>query len=539
MNKINPIKFITVSLFSMVMLLTSCNDFDKLNQNPDAVNSQSVNPGNQLTYIQASLSGSRYEQWRTNAIYTMGFSQSITGSWSFSHGGYYIKNDSYMDGLWRAEYPREIKECVDIIGNTEGDESKTNINAIARIMKVFIFHRLTDLWGDIPYFDAGQAYYKGIYAARYDKQEDIYNDFFQELDLATNTLSADKDVITGDLFFDGDIIQWQKFANSLRLRLALRVWKADPELAKSEAQKAVAATGGVMTSISDDVVLKHAEVSFHHGSYLDLRGNGLSQVFNVGSESAYLTAPMVNYMEAINDPKLLMLGRVYSKQILRYGDISKLVDLTGEALAIDSIMGMKMGPSYDFSLNPFVLTKDGESYEMTNINAPLQLAEEFRRLEAPYTHFTYAEVEFLIAEAITRGYLSGNADEHFKNGLQASIDRLISIYECESPSETAISDFVSGYTLSADNETALEQINSQLWVNNLLNGPESFANWRRSGYPKLKFIQNTANESTIIPRRLIYPIEEQSVNHANWEEAVKRFPNGIDSWENRVWWDKE
>lgn len=130
-----------------------------------------------------------------------------------------------------------IKDLTDAQARTTDDDEKVNINAAVRIYRVYLMSHLTDIYGDVPYFEAGKGFIDGKFTPRYDTQEEIYNDFFAELDAAVTAFDGTKDRITGDVIYNGDINKWKKFANSLRLRYAMRISDANPQKAQEEFEK--------------------------------------------------------------------------------------------------------------------------------------------------------------------------------------------------------------------------------------------------------------------------------------------------------------
>ncbi|MEP6929076.1 MAG: SusD/RagB family nutrient-binding outer membrane lipoprotein, partial [Flavobacterium sp.] len=172
-------KQIIIAVLSIFMLVGCTENFDELEKDPVAL---SANPAGQLRFTQLCMSGDGYYQWRANLIYSGGFVQHYAGAWNVTEfGSKFKKNDDYATALWRNGYSNEIKSIVDVLEKTSGDPAAVNMNAVAKIMKVMIAQRITDIYGDVPYSEAGLGFSKGIVTPRYDKQEDIYNAFFKEL----------------------------------------------------------------------------------------------------------------------------------------------------------------------------------------------------------------------------------------------------------------------------------------------------------------------------------------------------------------------
>ncbi|MDR2293471.1 MAG: SusD/RagB family nutrient-binding outer membrane lipoprotein [Prevotellaceae bacterium] len=182
---------------------------------------------------------------------------------------------------------------------------------------------------------------------------------------------------------------------------------------------------------------------------------------------------------------------------------------------------------------------NGETWSVPHSFQRLQPSKLITRFDAPFIHMTYAEVEFLIAEAAYRGWNAGegSAESHFEKALDAAV-RQWSLFDVSNLDETAITDFINfNKNNFAGNE--LTEINTQLWILHFLDPMETWANWRRTGIPEINFIVWSDNASNgKIPRRMEYPIEEQTKNAENYQEAVSRM-GGTDDWTNRIWWDKE
>src|SRR5690606_31831133 len=182
-------------------------------------------------------------------VWTMPMVQQIGGIWLNRNGQFYIYDRNYLSSLWSNTFGNDVVNIVDAVERTKNDPARSNLNAICRIMKVYEFARITDFYGDIPYSQAGKAFSEGIIQPAFDKQEVIYNDFFIELAAAAAQLDPTKDAVRGDLFYNGNTDAWKKFANSLRLRYAMRLVKVNPTKAKAEAEAAFNA--GVFTGNSD------------------------------------------------------------------------------------------------------------------------------------------------------------------------------------------------------------------------------------------------------------------------------------------------
>ncbi|RAJ10913.1 SusD-like starch-binding protein associating with outer membrane [Chitinophaga skermanii] len=513
--------------------LFSCNDFGDMNIDP--TKSSSMDPGLQIALVEARFSGDLTTNERIGAFITVPIVQHLGGAWGAQYGAAYVKQESYFSALWAPTYLTDVLNISDAVNRTKGDATKTNMNAVARILKVYSFARLTDLHGDIPYKQASSGYSQKITFPEYDKQEDIYTDFFKELAEASAQLDPAKDPVPTDLWFKGNIAQWKTFANSLHLRLAMRLTKVNPTKAREEAEKAFAA--GVMNNVNDIVLMRHADIQ---NTYDDLRGNGLSGAMNQDPGMPFrMSQTFVDYMRGTNDPRLPKLARYYlANNSTRF---KERIDITEQVVAVGGWTGVAPGKyNWDDWMNTIYVNVPGVgSVEADNNAQKMQPANFLLSNNAPFLHLTLAEVEFLTAEACFRWNLTVNGGDykyHYNKGIEAAFYQLSLFPNGPTFTNTQLSQFQADNVLAPGRE--LQMINSQLWVALFLNGPEAYANWRRSGFPNLTpgYVPGLSNSETI-PRRFEYPLIEREQNAANYQKAADAL--GGNSWNKRVWWDKE
>lgn len=497
-----------ISIVSIFIAFSSCTEnFDTLIKDPVAL---SANPDGQLSFVQLSMSGDRYYQWRANLIYSGGFVQHYSGAWNVTeYGGKFKKNDDYAHAFWRRAYSLEMKNIVDIIAKTNDIPEKANINAMAKIVKVMIGQRLTDLYGDVPYSEAGVGFSKGIVTPKYDKQQDIYASFFVDLEDSFNQLNANGGTVPGDLFYNGDILKWKKLANTLRLRLGMRI----SEIAPAEAEKQVKAAfaNGVFESNDDNCILHHADIAFN-GDLSDYRGNGLAHAF-IGNDNAdHFSSLLVNFLRNNNDPRLPMLATPKTSSGIIWGGAIQ----PGEELYVGV-------PSGSFQWDVF-----GGSAATSGIQS------YFKQNTTPFLHVSYSETQLLLAEAAFRTWISGSAADFYRKGVEAGVKQL-AVYGATVPSQGNIDAFLNSKPLQSGTE--MKQINTQLWVTYLFNSIEAYSNWRRTGFPILDTITAPDSETAgVVPTRFYYPNDELQKNETNYLEALNRM-GGTNSWLNKVWWD--
>ncbi|MEX6686981.1 SusD/RagB family nutrient-binding outer membrane lipoprotein [Danxiaibacter flavus] len=515
------------------MILGSCSkDFEAINTDPEHLTNANMNYNYLLTAAQLTTSGNSdanaYEDWRNNLIYASCMIQHLSSTFGYWGGDKYTYNAGYNSAYWDQTFNNPVRNIIEVIENSKNDTAHQDLYQIARIFKVFMFQRVTDMYGDCPYSEAGRGYTNGITSPKYDKQQDIYADMLKELQEAAGALGSGANTVgSADILYSGDPVQWKKFAYSEMLRLAMRMVKVDPDNAKKWAQTAV--TGGVMTSITDDAVFSHQTgvpgTATTNGSALVLDG--------VDPNAARLSATFVNYLVATKDPRLIYFGTVAE-------DPNNTDDLGDNSPAIQ--LGQPNG--YDNAGGAFDITK-APGYPGSQAKYSIVNRNTFARLDAPTFFLTYAETALLQAEAVQRGWISGSVSDFYTRGVTAAMNQLgqIAKYVNATPAPLPA---ISAADITAYLQTnpfnagdALNQINTQYWIATFMDEYEAWANWRRTGFPHLNEIKNYPTNVTngSIPRRFTYPLSEATTNTDNYNAAVAGLSNG-DKMTSRVWWDK-
>ena len=486
-----------ILLLIMALVVGACDDgFDELNVNP--TKSAQIAAANKLTALEKYISSERYDNWRANMIYQSTMMQHIATTAGYWSGDKYTWNRGYASSLLDRYYGNAIKTAQDLIVQLDEEESPEEMKAIARILRVFAFSRITDLHGDVPYSEAGKAVIEGIFLPKYDKQSDIYADMLKELEESAAALSSGTSGFgAADVIYGGDQAKWKRLANSLMLRLGLRLIKVDPSASQAWATKAI--SGGVMTSNDDIFYLKHDN---------DNR-NGISEVFDADGNPR-MSETFINFLQDGNDPRLPILAA------RRSDGSTETADLIGFPNGLDSAM---------------LLDLTGEENTDNYAEPNRAILAGF---DAPMIFQTYAEVEFMLAEANVRWGLAGDAATHYNNGVTAAMKQLSLFSEAAEIDDADITTYLTNNPYDAAN--AIEQINTQYWAATFLNEYETFSNWRRTGFPVLTPVNYPGNETGgSIPRRLTYSENEASVNAANYEAALAA--QGPDVLTTRVWWD--
>jgi Starch-binding associating with outer membrane len=524
MNILNKTLVWMVALAALFTLSRCKKDFVAINTNPSNITPSQIDFNYLFTNAQMQTSGNTdgngFEDWRNNLIYSSCMIQHLSSTLSYWDGDKYLYNGTYNSAYWDENYPNAVANIVEVLEHTKSDTSQFNCYQIVRIFKAFMFQRMTDMYGDCPYSQAGLGYISGITAPQYDQQQDIYNDLLNELqDAAANLDPARANTVgSADLLYGGDPVAWKKFAYSEMVRVAMRLSKVDPATAQKWVQ--IAYQGGVMNSINDNAVLQHQDVT---GTPVT---NGTGLVLIANDPNGYrLSETFVNFLQRNADPRLSYLATVCANPNLPtdMGDTT-YADQLGQPNGFDP---PNSGTAFDLVTAPN-WTGNQNSYSLVN-------RYTFARLDAPSFFLTCGETQLLLAEAAQRGWISGKPAVFYASGVQAAMQQLAA-QAGAGPADPLITAWLQANPYNQ--ASGLQQINDQYWVAGFMDENECFANWRRSGYPLLTPVDYPGNiTGGTIPRRFTYPQSEASTNNANYTAAVARL-NGGDKMTSRVWWDK-
>lgn len=406
-------------------------------------------------------------------------------------------------GTWNDGYStlRDVDNLYTIANEREHD----NYKGIALIWKTLIFSRLTDAYGDLPFSEALQGKSDQIYFPSYDTQPAIYEGMIADLEEANTLLSPAGSSISNDILYEGDIMKWKKFANSLRMRLLLRQSNRVDPSAALQALLADPARYPVFQSNDDQAVLHYASSpnyfpisGYRSGFFLDRR---LSQTF-------------AEQLNALNDPRLKVMARPTAESVeandAGTGELQWRGVRNGET-------DENLGSDIDSEVSQF-----GTMYYIDQqVSAP-----------ADGLVMTYAELEFILAEAAQKGWITANAAEHYRRGIQASID-----YYRGFTSDDLLSNeqYLQQEGVAFDESQALALIGQQKWIALFFNDLQGWYEWRRTGLPALEPSVVNNNDDQI-PVRFQYPTDQQVTNEENYQQAVER--QGRDYINTYVWWDQ-
>jgi hypothetical protein len=389
--------------------------------------------------------------------------------------------------LWNATY----RLLNDVAAIRASPVTNNGYKGVALILGATLTSLLTDLWSDVPYTEAIKGRSAGIFSPVYDKQEDIYTGpagIIASLDQAAAMLTTSNDIINGDILYKGDLKKWVRLANSLKVRYLLRISKKRP--------------------VSDQLRALLA------GKML-LRGNGDNAVI------PFLTAAP-NQWFLINERE----GRYADVRMSKTSEtiLTGLRDArTGVFFKATSASSAAGTPAYK-GLPNGLSRQSQNAYNFNDISLVGKLfRDDLQGVSAPI--MTYAELQFLLAEAALKGYIAGNATTYYEEGIAASH----AYYGLPVP---------AGYSSSAgvvlDGTGDLPRIMTQKWISNFMNGYEAWLDIRRTGFPVITIPKDNLN-GDIFPVRFRYPSIEQAANKANYDEAVSRM--GGDTYNRKGWWE--
>jgi hypothetical protein len=394
---------------------------------------------------------------------------------------YDLATRSINDNIWNALYRDVLKDFQESAKLIPGDVADVNQQknqlAIIEIMQVYTWYYLVTTYGDIPYSEALDI---DKPFPKYDDAATIYNDLLSRLDAAIANLDpAHAGFGSADLLYGGDIEAWEKFANSFKLKMGMTIADVDPTKAETVVESAVAA--GVFTSNADNA-------EFHYLSGPPNTNPIWVDLVQSGRKDFVAASTIVDEMESLNDPRL------------------------DDYFTLDASSGYSGGTP-------------GASSNYSTFSKP---DERITAADFPALLLDYAEVEFLLAEAVERGFtVGGTAMEHYNKGVTASI-----LYWGGTVAEATAylaQPSVNYLTAAA---TWREKIGIQKWIALYNRGIDAWIEWRRLDYPQLSPAIDAVSD---IPLRYPYPVNEQNVNTSNYNAASTAI--GGDDVTTQLWWD--
>lgn len=490
-------KKIITGVLTLTFLMVGCTkNFEEINTDPNRP--EEVTPGVLLGQLQYRIVNSAIESSRsfTHELMQVDAPRASTGGEGLHR---YVVNPGA--GVWTPFYG--YLADIDDLYTISDDLDEDNYKGIALVYKSWAFSILTDLYGDIPYFEATEAT-KGTFQPKFDDQKDIYIQLLQDLETA-NSLFDESRALSygGDLVYNanelsGDknagILKWNKLANSLRLRLLLRISKRDGEVNVTEQINTILGDPGtypVFTGNEDDAIFRYPGSFPYFNPYFNARTLDWR-------ESVYFTEFFIDGLNASEDPRL---------------DIWAIPVETDEQKVFQ---GIESG---------YPITTEYVVGRYSSYNDNLKTLPQLGVM------MTYAEVEFIKAELALKNYPTGQRPEdHYESGIRASMVQWGAAMPADFLERPGIL-----YDTSASDKDQLAQIMLQKYYAYFFTDYQSWFEKRRTGYPELPRGEGIPAENTF-PSRIPYPIYLQSLNPNNLEAAVNAM--GGDTSDIKVWWDE-
>lgn len=473
---------------AVFMMITACSkDFDELNIDPK-------NPSSAPSYAFFTNAQRQLANTLTSSNVNLNIFRLIVQHWQETQypeeSQYDIGTREINDNMWTALYRdvlRDFEEAKNLIPNDVPDAAvQKNQLAITEIMEVYSYYYLVTTFGNIPYTDALDI--EKTFPV-YDDATTVYNSLLTRLDAAIANLDPAAGSFGGaDILYNGDVIKWQKFSNSLKLKMGITIADADAARAKTVIESAIAGPGGIFTSNADNAQFNYQGAPPNTNPiWVDL--------VQSNRDDFVAATTIIDQMLALNDPRI---------------DNYFTEDAVGrDNPAVASYSGADPGVQSAFVPN---------SHVNPTITQPA----------FPTLLLDWSEVEFYLAEAIERGFVvPGSAQSHYNNGITASIT-----YWGGTPVEAAayLAQPSVSYTAGA---TYKQKLGVQQWLAFYNRGWDAWTSWRRLDYPQLEPANDAFSD---IPVRFPYPVNEQNVNRLNFEAASVAI--GGDKVETKLWWDK-
>jgi hypothetical protein len=469
-------KIAYITLFALS--LTSCNnDLDEINKNPNATETPLA-----PYLLTGSLKQGADLYWgaTNNFDSSLLFVQHWAKIQYTEPDRYDVSNTSFTT-LWNTGYATLITDLNTILNFPEA-QANSNYKGIALTLRSWTFLLLTDAYGSIPYKEAGLKV-----TPVYDTQKDVYTGLLEDLKKAQSLLGTANGTITGDLAYKGDILKWKKLVNSLRLRIALRISDREPALAKQSAIEATTDAAGVLSSNSDTFQFVYSSSP---------QQNPASAWFETRDDYR-ISKTLVDQLYALADPRLPVYAQLPS----------------------DASVGKYVGGANGLS------NSNANSQGFAKTSKP---GKYFLMSTSPAVIASYSETLFNLSEAVARGFISGDAEQFYKNAITASLNQF-GITDA-----VIISNYLNQATVKYDATNYAKSIGTQKWIAFYGQGLDAFVEWRRLDYPVL-----TAGPATVldgkIPSRFFYPGTEQSLNGTSYQAAVTA--QGKDLLTTKLWFD--
>jgi hypothetical protein len=466
---------------SLIFAGQSCTKkFEEINTNPN--NPAAVNPTNVLAYVIQNTGATLFDVWGDmNEPETYG---GHLGKIQYIDEARYVFRPVTVQNTWRYMYTN-LENAQLVIGAAQ-KQGAVNMQAATMTFQAFLWQIATDTWRDIPFNEALRGD-SGVLTPAYNTQEEIYPALLGRLKAAGDMFAqeATDPLGEGDLLYGGDVTKWRKFCNSLRLRVAIRISKVNPALAKSNIEEVLGdpAKYPVFESNDDNAFLIWTGSS----PYIEPWASDAQ-----GRDDHAVSAPLVNTLQSLNDPRLSVYAR----------------PAPGDGV----FRGVPIGPVGNVNISNFS-----------------RIGTRFRYTNAGFTPFMrYSEVQFIIAEAAHNGWTTGSsAQAAYNAGVMASLEE-------NGITGTAASTYLSSAAVAWNGDVT--RLYTQKWISLFKNGHETWAETRRTDVPLLAAAVGSPYAGhNRAPFRYPYPQNETTLNGQNSAQYVGQIRDNF--WGKQMYWD--
>lgn len=500
---------------AMLLGAGACNTEKLVNVNEDPNNPTSAPPQAVFTYATRIAMQRWFGSNPTNMRGPVLTAQHLAQVQYPDEDQYLRLDGTVTDASFIFTYAQELKNFQAVIDAGVAD-GQPLLWGPAQVMRSLIFGYVTDVWGDVPYSEAlkGDAA-DAIILPAYDAQKEVYAGLFNDLSEAVTAIAgapgAAATLAAADPIYGGNRLRWQRFANSVRARHAMRLVNVDPTKARTELLAAISAAGGLIQSNADNAQMAWPGDGVYDNPWA---------VNNRTRDDHRLSDRLMNEMVPVGDPRVA----VYAQPTLCFQNPSGTGCPANPAQYAGMPNALTAAQAGNFSLTS---SRPGRVFYSTNrfCNGCTGLTGA----RFPSFILTYAEVSFILAEAAQRGWIAGSAAAYYQQGIQASMG------QWGVTNVGAIDAFLGQPAIAYQGGTAgLRQIALQKWIAFFTDGVQAWSEWRRTCVPATVKPGPAAIINTV-PRRYQYSTREHSVNATNVDAAVSR--QGADDFTSRMYWD--
>ncbi|HLF34080.1 MAG TPA: SusD/RagB family nutrient-binding outer membrane lipoprotein [Cyclobacteriaceae bacterium] len=497
------------AIFLGVVILVSCTkNFEEINKDPNSPSVDLAAPDMLLANAIETM---------TDRVHETFLGEEMGNCWvqheakvQYTDEDRYIPRVTVINNTWTSFFASSGQDVVTLY-KIGVDRDMPNYQGVALVLKAYISSVLTDLFGDIPYTEAWSAAAEdgGVVSPAYDSQQEVYTDLISILEQANTLLDPDGQPISGDILYNGDILKWKKFANSLKMRLLIRI--SDRQDPSSAIQTMVNDPGTypMFESNDDDAQL----------NYLGAAPNNNPRHENRKTRDDHRVS------KTITDFMWTQSSYV-DWRICVFADLSANGDFEGIP------NGLTSAEAADYNGGGLKMSKIG-SY--------------FSQATTPGVLMSYSEVLFCYAEAAFKGWIPGGATAagtYYEQAIHANynhygqdlVDIVDAYFSMGMTADELADDFLVNEDHAWNDAEGIRLIGEEKWITLFDQGLEAWAEWRRLDYPVL--VPGPSAVLSEVPKRVYYPSDESARNGTNW--AAAKSAQGITSDSDlltKVWWD--